>query len=102
MTTKKDITLEVLREIRDEIRSMRGDFTERIDATNAGIHETNERLGGTNERLGEVEIGLLDIAQQQRFVVRYLRAMSERDHRFEADLAALRTRVEAIEGRLDR
>ena len=79
MTGRKETTLTVLREIRDEIRA------------------TNERLDATNERLGHVELGLLDLAEQQRFVVRYLRAGSDRDHRFEQDLAALRTRVEALE-----
>ena len=113
MPTKNDITVLILREIRDEIRAMRHDLTQRIDATNERIGTTNERIDGmrgeltqridgTNDRLGQLEIGFLDIAQQQRFVVRYLRAMTERDHRFEADLAALRARVEAIETRLDR
>jgi len=95
VTGKKDTTLVVLREIRDEIRATREDLGQRIEATNT-------RLDGTNERLSLLEVGFLDIAQQQRFVVRYLRAMSERDHRFEEDLAALRARVEAIEARLDR
>ena len=95
MTTKKDTTLLVLREIRDEMRSTH-------DEIRTLREELTQRIDGTNERLGQLEIGFLDIAQQQRFVVRYLRAMSERDHRFEADLTVLRARVEAIETRLDR
>lgn len=86
MTAKKDTTLAVLREIRDEIR-----------ATNSRLDATNSNLGSMNERLGHVELGLLDLAEQQRFVVRYLRAGSDRDHRFEQDLAALRSRVDALE-----
>ncbi len=77
MAVEKDTTLTVLREIRDEIRA-------------------------TNARLGYLELGMLGLAEQQRFVVRCLQAGSERDHRFEHDLAALRARVEALEARRQR
>jgi hypothetical protein len=42
---------------------------------------------------------LVELAEQQRFVVRYLRTLTTRDHRFEADMADLRARVEALESR---
>jgi len=64
--------LSVLREIRDEARQ-------------------------TNVRLGAVETTLVELAEQQRFVVRYLKTLSERDGRMEADVVDLQRRVEALE-----
>lgn len=62
-----DITVEILKDIRDEIRG------------------TNQRLENVEStvttRLGAVEHALLDLAEQQRFVVRYTKAMAERDSR---------------------
>jgi len=81
-----DVTVQILREIRDEIRGLGG----RID-------QTNERLDQTNERLGKVEGAVLDVAAQQRFVVRYLKALTGRDRRLEADVAELQGRVEVLE-----
>jgi len=85
---KSDLTLTVSREIRDGVREL----GTRIDTT-------NERLDAAILTLDHMELGLLELAEQQRFVVRYLRAGAERDHRFEVDLAALRARVEALEAR---
>jgi len=45
---REALTIAVLREIRDEIRTMRGDV-------NLRFAETNERLDRTNERLGREE-----------------------------------------------
>ncbi len=72
-----DITIEILKDIRDEIRG------------------TNKRLDVNNERLDTVESTLLDLAEQERFVVRYTRAISERDLKLE-------TRVSDLEGRVDK
>lgn len=67
-----DLTLEVLKQIRDEIIGTRRDLGARID-------QTNERLDSTNHRLSAVETTLLDLAEQQRFVVRHLGTLSARD-----------------------
>jgi chromosome segregation ATPase len=45
------LTLNVLKEIRDEVRKT----NERLDQTNERLDQTNERLDGTNERLDRVE-----------------------------------------------
>jgi septal ring factor EnvC (AmiA/AmiB activator) len=74
-----DLTVKILREIRDEIRN------------------TNQRLDQTNQRLDKVDGTLLDLAEQQRFVVRYVKALSERDSRMDVDVADLRARVEVLE-----
>jgi hypothetical protein len=42
-----DITIEILKDIRDEIRQT----NTRIDGTNERIDGTNERIAGTNERV---------------------------------------------------
>jgi len=55
-----DLTIEVLREIRDGIRELREDFNARLDQTNPRLDQTNQRLKQTNERLERVEHGLND------------------------------------------
>jgi chromosome segregation ATPase len=101
MAKPKSLTLAVLTEIRDEIRSTRVELSARIDATNQRLDAVNERLDGTNERLGAVEQGLLELAEQQRFVVRHLRGSSARDRRVDAELDNLRLRLDALESRRD-
>ena len=85
-----EVTLAVLREIRDEVRATRTDLSARIDAT-------NERLDEMNERLGHVEHGLTELAQQQQFAVRWLKAGTRRDRSIEQRLLKLEKRVDAIE-----
>jgi len=87
-----DVTVEILQGIRDEIRGLRADTNQRFD-------ETNERLDVNNQRLHTVETALLDLAEQQRFVVRYTRAISERESRLEPRVVDLETRVEKLESK---
>ncbi len=88
-----DLTLEILRQIRDEIRATREDLGGRID-------QTNLRLDQTNSRLDHVETTLLDLAEQQRFLVRHAVAGRDRDERVDRELEGLKSRVEAVEARL--
>ncbi|HMF42335.1 MAG TPA: hypothetical protein VKQ32_16800 [Polyangia bacterium] len=53
-----DMTVEILKDIRDEIRGVRG---EQI--------QTNQRLDLMTQRIDLVETTLLDLAEQQRFVI---------------------------------
>ncbi len=60
-----DITIELLKSIRDEIRTTnerldqtRSELSERIDQTNERIDQTNERIDGLAQRQAEVEIRL--------------------------------------------
>ena len=53
-----DMTVEILKDIRDEIRGVRG---EQI--------QTNQRLDLMTQRIDLVETTLLDPAEQQRFVI---------------------------------
>jgi chromosome segregation ATPase len=109
----RDLTVEVLREIRDEMRGMRGDLgktNERLDQTNERLDQTNERLDQvngrldqTNSRLGRVEHGLVDLggfmrqialdqARHERFHVHHVEVL-------ERDVADLKGRVSRLEGR---
>jgi hypothetical protein len=94
-----DITVEILKEIRDEIRGTNA----RVDATNGRLDTTIGRLDTMehvlSQRLGAVETALLDLAEQQRFVVRYTKAISERDTRIEPRLSALESRVDKLEAK---
>ncbi|MEM9192933.1 MAG: hypothetical protein AAGF12_27410 [Myxococcota bacterium] len=113
--TEDRLTIHVLKQIRDEIVETRTALGSRLDLTNERLDQTNERLDQTNERLDEtnerldqtnlrlsaVEETLLELATQQRFVVRSVRGGRDRQGRLEGELASLRTRVDAIELRLD-
>jgi polyhydroxyalkanoate synthesis regulator phasin len=76
------VTIQVLREIRDEVRN------------------TNDRVDHLTGRVEHVETTLLELAEQQRFVVRWLQAKGDRDQRLEGEVAVLKQRVDALEDRL--
>ena len=88
--------VQILREIRDEVRQTNA----RLDQTNARLDVAVAGIDLTNTRLGVVETTLVELAEQQRFVVRYLRTLSDRDGRLDEDVSALQRRVERIELRL--
>jgi len=83
-----DITVEILKDIRDELRGVRAEQV-----------QTNKQLVQTNQRLDVVETTLLDLAEQQRFVVRYMRAISERDAHLEPRVSSLESRVDKLESK---
>jgi archaellum component FlaC len=98
-----DLTIEVLREIRDGIRELREDFNARLDQTNQRLDETNQRLEQTNERLERVEHGLNDLGGFMRRI-----ALDQAKHegfhrhhveRLEGDVADLKERVHRLEER---
>lgn len=96
--TTKNMTVEILKQIRDEIRDTRVELSGRIDRTR---EELSGRIDQTNFRLGSVEGALLELATQQRFVVRYVTAIGDRDSRLDGEVADLRVRVEALEAKAD-
>ena len=83
-----DITVEILKDIRDEMRGMRGE-----------VRGMRAEQVQTNQRLDVVETTLLDLAEQQRFVVRYMRAISERDAHLEPRVSSLEARVDKLESK---
>lgn len=82
--------IEILREIRDEARQ-----------TNARLDQTNARLDQVVVRLDGLDSGMRELAVQQRFVVRYVKAISERDACLDDEVSDLRRRLERLEARLD-
>jgi hypothetical protein len=65
-----DITIEVLKDIRDDIRGVRSGVHE----IRAEVHdlrtEVQDLRSDTNKRFALVEAAILDLAEQYRFVVR--------------------------------
>ncbi len=92
-----NLTVAILREIRDEIVTTRSDLGARIES---GLAEVRTELGHTNARLEVVETTLLEMAEQPRFVVRHLGVLAGRDRVLETDVDELKARVDAIERRL--
>jgi len=87
-----DKTIEILKDIRDEMRGVRGEVRDlRAD--------TNQLLDTNNQRLDLVATTLLDLAGQNRLVVRYTKALSERPDAFETRVSALEGRVEKLESK---
>ncbi|RLB51779.1 MAG: hypothetical protein DRJ42_16250 [Deltaproteobacteria bacterium] len=95
--TDDALTLTILREIRDEIRDTRVELGSRIDQTNSRLDQVSIDLGS---RLDHVESAILGLAEQQSFVVRWLKAGTRRDRHMERDVIKLTGRVDAIEARL--
>jgi chromosome segregation ATPase len=89
----ENLTIEILKQIRDEIRSTREDLGGRID-------QTNSRLDQTNSRLDKVEGTLLDLAEQQRFLVRHAKRSSAHEAAYGREIDELKRRVDDIETRL--
>ncbi len=85
-----DLTIEILKQIRDELVTVGN----RIDAVRT---ELGARIDETNLRVSAMETTLLDLAEQQRFVVRHLQALTARDRMLENDVDELRARVDKIE-----
>ncbi len=104
MADPTDLTLLVLREIRDELRTTRDELKSELASTRetlrVEIHGVADRVDVTNERVSTVETTLRDLAEQQRFVVRHLSALTSRDRTLETEVDVLRGRVDAIEKRL--
>jgi predicted nucleic acid-binding Zn-ribbon protein len=103
-----DLTIEILREIRDGIGALRDDFNarldqtnQRLDQTNQQLDQTNQRLDQTNERLGRVEGGLSDLGKFMRQIAldqaKHERFHSHHVERLEDDVAHLKDRVLRLE-----
>jgi hypothetical protein len=86
-----DLTVTILREIRDEIRTTRTELSAQIGQTNERLDSTNERLDVTNERLAVVEDTLKDMAGQQLLLTRYVTNVADRH---DVAIDDLRDRVE--------
>jgi hypothetical protein len=87
-----DRTIEILKDIRDELRGVRGEVRElRTDA--------NQRLEANNQRLDFIATTIVDLAGQNRLVVRYTKALADRPDDLDRRLGALASRVEKLESK---
>jgi hypothetical protein len=99
-----DITIEVLGQIRDEIKLTRSDLSSRIDQTNARLDQTRvelgERIDQTNARIVEAEIRLAtavvglsgSIEDVKEMLVQQF-DLGKRVSRCETDIEQLKARV---------
>ncbi|MEZ4389730.1 MAG: hypothetical protein R3A48_01440 [Polyangiales bacterium] len=62
---ENSITVAILREIRDELRTTRTELNQRLDQTNERLDQTNERLDQTNERLDQTNGRLDSVVHEQ-------------------------------------
>lgn len=92
-----DVTTEILRSIRDEIRATRSDLSERIDTTNLRLAEMRSEL---SRRIVDSEIRsaimMTDLAGTMREMTGVLRAQSDlrpRVEKCESDIDDLRRRA---------
>jgi hypothetical protein len=95
----EDITIEILKNLRSEMRERFDGMDQRFDAMDRRfdvleerIDLTAQRLDITNERLGVVESTLMTLARRQRSTRNYLKTADER----------LGVRVTDLEGRVGR
>jgi chromosome segregation ATPase len=99
-----DITIEILKQIRDSIVRMNRDLSDRIDGTNERLDRVESRLGNVETRLGRVENGLNDLGEFMRQIARdQARHESFHTHHvdlLEKDVANLKERVGHLERHL--
>jgi hypothetical protein len=99
-----DLTVEILRGIRDEVRGLRHDATERIDATNArldalredtnvGFERLERRETETEVRLASEIVAVAGAVREVRDLLREDRAADHRIDDHERRIASLEQRV---------
>jgi hypothetical protein len=102
-----DVTIEILKSIRDEVSSVRGEVSAVrrqvgacIDATNQRLDQTNERLEGLGRRVVESEMrtvtAISDLHGTVRDLVDVLRAQHDlrpRVDRCERDIVHIKDRL---------
>lgn len=104
MSEPADLTPHLLRQIRDEIIATRTDLGGRIDRLQEHLGDridtTNERIDTLGLRVEKIEETLVEMASQQRFIVRNFHTLARRDVRIESEVDELRGRLEVVEKKL--
>jgi chromosome segregation ATPase len=117
---ENDITIEILKTIREEARETKRALEERFDGMDQrfdGMEQrfdgmdqrfdvveerlalTNQRLDITNERLGVVESTLLTLARRQRSMAKVLKATAAQGAPLDGRVTSLEARVGRPESR---
>jgi hypothetical protein len=91
-----DLTVEILREIRDGIQELRVDFNARLETLAQRQDQTNARLDRVEHGLNDLGIFMrqiaLDQARHERFHVHHVEGL-------EQDVTDLKVRVQRLEER---
>ena len=109
----EDITLEIIKAIREDVRQTRKEMEQRFEAMDQrfdGMDQrfdtveerlalTSQRLDITNERLGVVESTMLTLARRQRTSIKALKATVEQGARLDLRVTDLEARVGRLEKR---
>jgi methyl-accepting chemotaxis protein len=90
MADVENMTVEILKQIRDEIRTTRTELSSRID-------QTNQRLDQTNQRLDLVEDTVKEMATQTVFLVKHARPSPKHSRLVEREIDELKERVSRLE-----
>ncbi|HMF41024.1 MAG TPA: hypothetical protein VKQ32_10020 [Polyangia bacterium] len=94
-----DITIEILKDIRDDIRGVRSEVHELRTEVQDVRTEVHDLRTDTNKRSALVEAAILDLAEHHRFVVRYAKTIADRDGQLEPRVSALESRVDKLESK---
>jgi len=94
-----DITIEILKDIRDDIRGVRSEVHELRTEIRDVRTEVHDLRTDTNKRSALVEAAILDLAEHHRFVVRYAKTIADRDGQLEPRVSALESRVDKLESK---
>ncbi len=97
-----DITIEILKEIRETTRatsarldSMEVSFNSRLDITNERLEIVTDRLDVMSERLDLVETTILDVVRESRSTARYTRLLARQQAKLAAREGAREPRRQA-------
>lgn len=103
--TDSEITVSILREIRDSIRTLDANVSMRIDKTNERIDKLGDKVDALGDALGEridalgervtvVEYAVRDAGQQLVMLTRYLK------NKTEVEVEDLKQRVTTLEAKV--
>lgn len=103
MSEVKDLTIEILRQIRDEVRLTRVELSERIDRTNERLDRTNERLDQVGQdqirhatAIVELEKGQRELQRGQVAIVEVLERLSAGQERMIDQLQRMNARIDGV------
>jgi len=91
------LTVKILQEIRDELRSSRQEQRSFREETSARFEAIDQRFEAANQRFEVIETTLRDLAQQMVMVGRGIRVLIDGRGSSDARIDALESRVDALE-----
>jgi hypothetical protein len=94
MSVDGEIAVEILRDIRGEMRGMRGELVQMRGDLVQVRDEVRQLAETTNRRLETIEHTLVDFCQQHPMLARYV---GNAERRQDDDIQDLRSRVEQLE-----